>query len=179
LYQPSSDAYSQVISDEFQPERLKMAVEGEDGEDSVKGLLQMVRRCQTSDSLRSYQCIKTLVQASNKSAEVKEYLLQAPDRWQWAVNWLKNKMNDDWANNDDRGGSYWSSTTSNEDASIRTFHRTTSAQVTLDEAKAILAEFDASLPANSSHMETNEGHHDEEEEDAEMPDLQEIRPKDY
>jgi len=176
-------------------------VEG-DEETKTEGLFQLVRNHQTSDSLRSYQCIKTLVNASSKSHEVKEYLLQAPDRWQWAVNWLKNKMSDE----DEATSSsspYWSSSTggvsgstkmapdvlSNEDASIRTFHRTTSARVTLDEAKAILAEFDGSLPTaveadpgNNGDggsgnkpvgMETGE----DEDEDTEMPDLQEIRPK--
>ena len=35
-------------------------------------------------------------------------------RWQWAVNWLKSKME----------GNYWTdSVTSNEDSNNRTFHR--------------------------------------------------------
>lgn len=63
---------------------------GSDGQ--VDGLLHLVKECQTSDMSRSYQCIKTLVGASHKSAAVKDRLLQDADRWEWAVNWLKDKM---------------------------------------------------------------------------------------
>merc|ERR1719507_1602970 len=92
--------------------------------------------------------MKTLVNASNRSPVVKEDLLKDPERWQWSVDWLRSKMTT-------TGGcsSYWNSgkadssaatadsSISNEDSSTRTFQRTTSAQVTLDEADAILAEF--------------------------------------
>jgi hypothetical protein len=52
------------------------------------------------------------VNASNKSPAVKEQLLLDSDRWQWAVNWLKNKMG-----TGDNGGSsstsnYWNSSSS-------------------------------------------------------------------
>ena len=36
--------------------------------------------------------MKTLVNASNKSTVVKEYLLRDPERWQWSVDWLRSKM---------------------------------------------------------------------------------------
>merc|ERR1712217_763310 len=90
---------------------------------------------------------KCLVTASSKAATVKEKLIQDPTKWQHAVNWLKSKMSE---------SSYWSpssdSIISNEDSSTRTFQRTTSAQVTLDEANAMLAEFDTD---KDTAMDTN------------------------
>ena len=59
----------------------------------VHGLLSLVKNNQVSDSRRSYQCIKTLVTAANKSFVVKEKLLRDPEKWQWAVNWLKDNCN--------------------------------------------------------------------------------------
>ena len=102
------------------------------------GLINLVQNCQNSDSCRAYQAVKCLVTASSKAPTVKEKLIQDPAKWHHAVNWLKSKMSE---------SSYWSpssdSIISNEDSSTRTFQRTTSAQVTLDEANAMLAEFDA------------------------------------
>lgn len=94
----------------------------------IEGVLALVKNNQSTDSCRSYQCIKTLVNATNRSVVVKEYLLQDPKRWQWSVNWLRSKMT---------GYGYWSpnpgtsrdNVLSNEDPTTRTFHRTTSAQV--------------------------------------------------
>merc|ERR1711915_903134 len=117
------------ISDPLQNDRLKFVIEG------VDGLLDLVQKNQNSDSCRSYQAVKCLVTASSKCPAVKDHLILEPTKWQWAVNWLKSKMSE----------SYWSpkaETTSNEDSSSRVFQRTTSAQVTLDEANAMLAEFD-------------------------------------
>lgn len=45
-----------------------------------------------NDSRRSYQCIKFLVNLTSKCSLAKDYLLQAPTKWQWAVNWLKKKV---------------------------------------------------------------------------------------
>ena len=70
------------------------------------------------------------------------------------MNWLKSKMSE---------SSYWSPSTdsvlSNEDSSTRTFHRTTSAQVTLDEAKLLLAysdnvERDVQMDTNTDEVRT-------------------------
>ncbi len=156
----------------------------------IEGLLQLVRNNHDDDSCRAYQCIKTLVNASNKSTAVKEYLLHEPEQWQWSVNWLKERMSDSWeststaktgqATSSAYGGaaatnqSYWNSppprsstslgvtnitsnmeeVLSNEDPTTRTFHRTTSAQVTLDEAKALLAEFGEVNEEEEEQMET-------------------------
>ncbi len=216
------------MSDSLQAERIRFAVEG-DSSVKIGGLLQLVKDNQSSDSLRSYQCIKILVNASNKSSSVKEYLLLDPDRWQWSVNWLKNRMSGEdssWAAHAAAGGSggggegsgatagatsstvatgrtygggsYWGS---NEDSSTRTFQRTTSAQVTLDEARAILEEFGGDGGANggggggedeggddvfaeskdnnnagdSGSSSNDAGRMETEEvEDSEMPDLQEV-----
>lgn len=63
-----------------------------DSETEVDGLLHLVKRSQLTDSRRSYQLIKILVNAANRSPAVKDILLQNPDSWEWAVNWLRNKM---------------------------------------------------------------------------------------
>ena len=122
-------------------------IDGRD--DGVDGLLTLVNSCQSSDSCRAYQAVKVLVTASNKCPAVRERLIQDPTRWQHAVNWLKSKMSESVS-------SYWSpssdSILSNEDSTTRTFQRTTSAQVTLDEAKAMLADFDVD---KDNAMDTN------------------------
>ena len=132
-----------TLEDFLQLSRIKSALEGDDG------LLAVIKNNQTSDSCRSYQCIKTLVNSAHKSGKVKEYLLtNDPNRWQWAVNWLKQKMggvdaaspfSPSSTTSSGYSSSYWSSGSgsssnnhdiaSNEDSTTRTFHRTTSAQV--------------------------------------------------
>jgi len=125
------------LSDPLQNDRLKFVTEGS-RDLGVDGLLDLVQSNQTSDSCRAYQAVKCLVTASSKCPAVKDHLILQPTKWQWAVNWLKSKMTE--------STSYWSpgsdNVLSNEESSTRTFHRTTSAQVTLDEANAMLAEFD-------------------------------------
>ena len=169
----------QILSDPLQQERLKFVIDG-DASLKIDGLLTLVKNNQTSDSCRSYQCIKILVNAANKSAAVKDQLLLDSDRWQWAVNWLKNKMGAG-AGSDNNSvtsstSNYWNSSStlspsstsdvlSNEDPTTRTFHRTTSALLTLEDANAILAEFDR--PVEES-MDT--GNNDEDDDG--MPDLQ-------
>jgi len=136
-----------TISDPIQSERLDLVIDGR--ADGVDGLLTLVNSCQSSDSCRAYQAVKVLVTASNKCPAVRERLIQDPTRWQHAVNWLKSKMSESVS-------SYWSpssdSILSNEDSTTRTFQRTTSAQVTLDEAKAMLADFDVD---KDNAMDTN------------------------
>lgn len=51
-----------------------------------------IRQFHTSDSRRSYQIVKFLVNLANKCPVAKDYLLQAATKWQWAVNWLKSKV---------------------------------------------------------------------------------------
>ena len=141
----------QSICDPLQNDRLELVIDGspdgEGGAGGVAGLLPLVSSCHSSDSCRAYQAVKCLVTAASKSPAVRERLLADPAKWQHAVNWLKSKMSE---------SSYWSaapdSLLSNEDSSTRTFQRTTSAQVTLDEARAMLAEFDTD---KESAMDTN------------------------
>jgi len=134
------------ISDPLQNQRLKLVIEGTRDLAGVDGLLDMVQNSQSSDSCRAYQAVKCLVTASSKCSAVKDHLILEPTKWQWAVNWLKSKMSE----------TYWSPNTetivSNEDSSTRVFHRTTSAQVTLDEANAMLAEFETD---RDTAMDTN------------------------
>ena len=167
------------MDDELQNQRLEYIIEDSDisasGENAdnlesnkIHGLLALVKNNQLTDSRRSYQCIKTLVTAANKSPAVKEKLLQDPEKWQWAVNWLKDKMSQGitgMGNSDVssavENSSYWTTSgsdgldvLSNEDAtSTRTFQRTTSAQVILEEANALLAEFgETSMGDNTSSV---------------------------
>merc|ERR1712111_192302 len=126
------------INDPLQNERTELVIDGGPG---VDGLLNLINSC------RAYQAVKCLVTASSKCPAVKDQLIQDPTKWQHAVNWLKSKISE---------SSYWSPSSdtilSNEDSSTRTFQRTTSAQVTLDEAKAMLAD----LEADKDHaMDTN------------------------
>ena len=109
----------------------------------------MVKTIAETDSCRAYQCIKSLVSASHQSAIVKEKLLNDPLSWTWSVNWLADKMAE---NNETKSFAIYEDkynsksggkkSASNEDAHIRTFQRTTSAQVTLDEANALLRGID-------------------------------------
>ena len=139
-----------------------------------------------------------LVVAANKSTSVRDKLLEEAEKWQFAVNWLKEKMEEEInigessstssllnttigsTSNDLMWGS--NSNASNEDSLTRTFHRTTSAVVTLEEANAILAEFDQ--PSSSSIgssdttiieplvlMDTDESKLSTEANDESMPDF--------
>ena len=54
----------------------------------------IIKANNVSDSRRAYQCIKFLVNLANKCSQAKDFLLQNSSRWQWAVNWLKKKMNE-------------------------------------------------------------------------------------
>lgn len=98
-------------------------------------VIAVIKTSNTGDSRRAYQCIKFLVQLANKCPQAKDYLLQNSSRWQWAVQWLKRKMNEH----------YWAphTSSSNEYSSSRTFQRTSSAADTLAEATALLTELEA------------------------------------
>ena len=102
---------------------------------SFSFFIAVIKTSNTADSRRAYQCIKFLVQLANKCPQAKDYLLQNSSRWQWAVQWLKRKMNEH----------YWAphTSSSNEYSSSRTFQRTSSAADTLAEATALLTELEA------------------------------------
>ncbi|XP_035828590.1 LOW QUALITY PROTEIN: ubiquitin carboxyl-terminal hydrolase 24 [Aplysia californica] len=124
-----------TLEDPLQTTRLQLVIDGFKGDDGRKyeGLQTVIRHNHVSDSRRSYQCIKFLVSLMNKSAGAKDFLLNTPSKWQWAVDWLTKKMNE----------YFWSSTTtsmSNEDSNRKSFQRTQSAQYTLQEATALLTE---------------------------------------
>lgn len=110
----------------------------------------VIKTSNTADSRRAYQCIKFLVQLANKCPQAKDYLLQNSSRWQWAVQWLKRKMNEH----------YWAphTSSSNEYSSSRTFQRTSSAADTLAEATALLTE----LEAKDGEVSTSDDAHDSE-----------------
>jgi len=164
------------LNDPLQRERLEFVIEGNTGL-AIDGLLNLVQNNQTNDSCRAYQAIKCLVTAASKCPAVKDHLALVPGRWQWAVNWLKSKMSE---------SSYWSPSTdsvlSNEDSSTRTFHRTTSAQVTLDEAKLLLAYSDnIEMDTNADEVfqgttDTQQNNEEKMEEKYEDLDLDSIDP---
>ena len=162
------------MDDPHQSQRIDLAVYG-NKEVHMEGLLSLIDQQHTSDSCRAYQCIKTLVAAANKSKHIKNKLLEDPGKWQWAVNWLKDKMDED-----ERGGTInvptaaeASSFESNEDSLSRTFQRTTSAVVTLAEANAILAGFDDMTSASSGRIDMDQSKRLDEDE--EMPDLMDMK----
>ena len=160
----------------MQSKRIDLAIYGGSHQSNLDGLLQLIDQQHTTDSCRAYQCIKTLVSAAHKSPLVKDKLLEDPGKWQWAVNWLREKMDEE---NQDKP--LVSTTTdidaaSNEDSLTRTFHRTTSAVVTLAEANAILAEFDTPMEESSNNtMEIDQSKPRSLDEDEEMPDLLEMK----
>ncbi|KAJ7330598.1 Ubiquitin carboxyl-terminal hydrolase 24 [Desmophyllum pertusum] len=119
-----------MVEDPLQLLRIK-CVADEQGD----GVLAVIKTSNTADSRRAYQCIKFLVQLANKCPQAKDFLLQNSSRWQWAVQWLKRKMNEH----------YWAphTSSSNEYSSSRTFQRTSSAADTLAEATALLTELEA------------------------------------
>ncbi|XP_071953763.1 ubiquitin carboxyl-terminal hydrolase 24-like [Antedon mediterranea] len=112
------------VKDQLQLQRLKLCVEGHDSD----GLLDIIQKYNTTDSRRSYQCIKFLVTLANKCPVAKDYLVSIMAKWQWAIIWLKKKMNEH---------SWTPQHTSNESSTGRTFQRTMSAQDTLAEATAL------------------------------------------
>lgn len=112
-------------------------------------MLDIIRSSHLIDSRRSYNCVKFLVSASSRSSLVKEVLNKQLDGWQWAVDWLKKTM-ENHSGFSPTSSSVASSTygpnpapMSNEDSNTRTFQRTASAQYTLDQAKALLSEFES------------------------------------
>uniref|UniRef100_T1IKX5 ubiquitinyl hydrolase 1 n=1 Tax=Strigamia maritima TaxID=126957 RepID=T1IKX5_STRMM len=127
-----------VIEDPLQFTRLQYIIDGCIDKSSTPsdGMLAIIKLNHASDSRRSYQCIKFLVHLANKSSLAKDYLMQSPTRWQWAVNWLRKKMTEH---------NYWNQQSiplSNEDSNSHSFQRTISAQDTLAEATALLSEVD-------------------------------------
>ncbi|XP_050400806.1 ubiquitin carboxyl-terminal hydrolase 24 isoform X1 [Patella vulgata] len=129
-----------IIEDPLQLTRLKWVIDGcvDEKDNKYEGLISVIRLNHVSDSIRSYRCIKFLVSLTTNCTVTKDYLLQTPTKWQWAVNWLKKKMN-----------SSTSANLSNEDTNRKSFQRTQSAQYTLDEATALLTEMEALESINS------------------------------
>ncbi|KAL4237154.1 Ubiquitin carboxyl-terminal hydrolase 24 [Mactra antiquata] len=129
-----------LLEDPLQLKRLQFVIDGhvDDHGQQYEGLLAVIRLNHNHDSRRSYWCIKFLVNLANKCPVVKDYLQQTKSKWQWAVNWLKKKMND---------YSYlspsYSTALSNEDSNRKSFQRTISAQDTLAEATALLTELES------------------------------------
>jgi ubiquitin carboxyl-terminal hydrolase 9/24 len=124
-----------LIEDDYQLARLKLTLDGyREGDTINNGLLQIIRQTQTTDAKKSYQCVKFIVALGTKSNACKEFLLKNATNWEWAVNWLKSKMCET------QNSFYnWNlKNESNEDAEIKTFQRTKSAQRTLDDATALL-----------------------------------------
>lgn len=75
------------------------------------------------DSRRAYQCIKLVVALSARCPVARDHLTRTQARWQWSVEWLREKMDDHSATLSAAMG------LSNEDSNTKNFQRTTSAQV--------------------------------------------------
>ncbi|XP_078574103.1 ubiquitin carboxyl-terminal hydrolase 24-like isoform X1 [Branchiostoma floridae x Branchiostoma japonicum] len=118
-----------MLEDPLQTARLDSVIKGTNND----GLIGLMRGSHTSDSTRTYQCVKFLVHLANKSHPAKEFLLEVSSGWKWAVSWLQKKMQEHQYRPQQ-------SNVSNELSSSRSFQRTMSAQSTLAEATALLSE---------------------------------------
>ncbi|CAH1242990.1 USP24 [Branchiostoma lanceolatum] len=118
-----------MLEDPLQTARLDTVIKGTNND----GLIGLMRGSHTSDSTRTYQCVKFLVHLANKSHPAKEFLLEVSSGWKWAVSWLQKKMQEHQYRPQQ-------SNVSNELSSSRSFQRTMSAQSTLAEATALLSE---------------------------------------
>ncbi|KAK4305331.1 hypothetical protein Pmani_022773 [Petrolisthes manimaculis] len=128
------------VKDSLQSSRTTAVLEGfvsPDG-DNIMGLLNMIGTNKESDSRLAYQCIKLVVALSARCPLARDLLTQTQARWQWAVEWLRERMDDHSATLSTTTGM------SNEDSNTKNFQRTTSAQLTLEEATALLSEMEAS-----------------------------------
>lgn len=127
------------VSDSLQSSRTTAVLEGfqsADGE-NIMGLLDMIGTNKDYDSRRAYQCIKLVVSLSARCPLARDHLTRTQARWQWAVEWLRGKMDDHSATISAATGM------SNEDSNTKNFQRTTSAQLTLEEATALLSELES------------------------------------
>ncbi|KAK7081026.1 Ubiquitin carboxyl-terminal hydrolase 24 [Halocaridina rubra] len=127
------------INDSLKASRATSVLEGlvtQDNE-NVRGLLDIIENSKDSDSRRAYQCIKLVVMLSAKCSDARDLLTSTQARWQWSVEWLRGRMDDHTATISTGTG------LSNEDSSTKNFQRTTSAQLTLEEATALLSEMES------------------------------------
>ncbi|CAL1268833.1 unnamed protein product [Larinioides sclopetarius] len=150
-----------VLEDSLQFKRVLIVIDGISGENepSFDGMLAIIRANEANDSRRSYQGVKFLVSLSIKCPLVKDYLLQTPNKWQWAVNWLKKMMSEH---------NYWTPSNvsvSNEDSNTKTFQRTVSAQDTLAEATALLDGLESPDGPEDIDMDVDEKTEESEEGD--------------
>ncbi|CAM1321691.1 USP24 (predicted) [Pycnogonum litorale] len=131
-----------LMEDPLQFHRIQCIIDGFCvNETNYDGMLATIQNNHESDSRQSYQCIKILVGLAHKCSIAKEYLLQNPSSWQWAVTWLKKKMTE-------HTTALWNNSPntlplSNEDSNTKSFQRTISAQDTLAEATALLTELES------------------------------------
>ncbi|XP_069185948.1 ubiquitin carboxyl-terminal hydrolase 24 isoform X1 [Procambarus clarkii] len=127
------------VSDSLQSSRTIAVLEGfqSSDEENIMGLLDMIGTNKDYDSRRAYQCIKLVVTLSARCPLARDHLTRTQTRWQWAVEWLRGKMDDHSATLSAVTGM------SNEDSNTKNFQRTTSAQLTLEEATALLSELES------------------------------------
>lgn len=124
------------VEDMLHLSRLSLAVEK-----SPNALLSIVKNTAKQDEPKCYQCIKMLVQLSNRSSANKDYLVSISSQWSFAVSWLNGKM---------KAFSSYSSTMTTKFSGIRSnetskfFQRTMSAQNTLEEVTRLLGDKEVS-----------------------------------
>ncbi|GIY96406.1 ubiquitin carboxyl-terminal hydrolase 24 [Caerostris extrusa] len=162
-----------AMEDPLQFKRVLIVIDGISSENqpSFDGMLAIIRANETNDSRRSYQGVKFLVHLSSKCPTVKDYLLQTPNKWQWALNWLKKMMSEH---------SYWTPSNvsvSNEDSNTKTFQRTVSAQDTLNEANALLDGLESPEGQEDIVMDVDEKSEEADENDEAKADKKPERAK--
>eukprot|EP00731_Ephydatia_muelleri_P019119 Em0011g1159a len=132
-----------VMKDLLQQKRISFAITGGKYQPNIAIFSTMRASSGTGTALgaigepkRAYQVVKFLVGLANKTKPARDYLLEHCSEWQWAVPWLRKKL---------QSAEYsWPyPSLSNESSSTRTFQRTVSAQDTLEEANALLNELEA------------------------------------
>ncbi|XP_071548346.1 ubiquitin carboxyl-terminal hydrolase 24-like isoform X1 [Panulirus ornatus] len=85
-----------MVDDSLQSNRTTAVLEGfssSEGE-NVMGLLDMIGTSKDYDSRRAYQCIKLVVTLSARCSLARDHLTRTQTRWQWAVEWLRERMDD-------------------------------------------------------------------------------------
>ncbi|KAF2363147.1 Peptidase C19 ubiquitin carboxyl-terminal hydrolase [Trinorchestia longiramus] len=131
-----------TISDSLHEERVVFVLEGGVDVQGCKrsGLLELINEYHTSDIRRAYQCMKLCVSISSRFPVARDVLSNTSSKWQWAVDWLRDTIHS--ALDSSTTFSSPPAALSNEGSHTNVFQRTTSAQMTLEEATMLLSQME-------------------------------------
>ncbi|KAA0199343.1 hypothetical protein HAZT_HAZT009314 [Hyalella azteca] len=131
-----------TISDQLHEERVVFLLEGGIDTQGSKcsGLLELINEYHTSDVRRAYQCMKLCVNISSRFTLARDVLSNTSSKWHWAVEWLKDTIHS--ALDSSSNFNVASAALSNEGSHTNVFQRTTSAQMTLEEATFLLSQME-------------------------------------